>query len=1132
MLKKKTRGKTTAMKMSALAFFCCCLSFCIYARDANGQVKKISLSLKQQEIKKVISEIEKAADVKFIYSPELIDASRKVDVEVKNKELMQVLSDLFTPIHIRFELKQRYIILSRREDDSRADPGQPATPAPLAAGAAAQATITVTGTITAAAGTPLAGVSVQQKGGTAGASSNSEGKYSIHLPDEQQVLVFSHVGYETQEEPVKGRRTINITLREAAASLNDVVVVAYGTQKKVNLTGAVSSVSAQELTKRPGANPLVMLQGKVPGLQIVQNSGQPGLDKSSIQIRGQGTFSAAGNNPLVLIDGIEGSLSNLNPNMIESISVLKDASSSAIYGARAANGVILVTTKQGREGRLSVEYGYNLGIQKATSLPELVNNSVEYMQMVNAAIDHTGNGKEKKYSDRIIEEYRQGQLTNPERYPNTNWEKIMFHTALAHQHYLNVSGGKGGTVFNMGMGIYDQDGIMRQTDYRKYDATLNFRSKLGSRVSFGSNINFTNNNRHQPNGGTQDVILSTYAQHPLWAPRLWDGSGRWTAKAYNFETSNKNPVAVSDLGGQFDKNYYALATAYMDIDVLKNLKAQVKGSVKYDYTQTKNHSVSVASFLFQPDTTTGVFPVPGENFNGSEHTLTVNNSTNLQTTLYATLNWNKTIRDVHNITVLGGYSQEYFRNDQLQGFRTGFSNADLEELDAGPTNRQTTGGNAYEWAIQSVFGRLNYNYKSKYLFEFSFRDDGSSRFARGRRWGFFPSMSAGWRISQENFLASSRWINELKLRGSWGQLGNQNIGNYPYQKVLGFTYYDFNGLQQGVAQTALNNDDITWETTTMTDIGLDFTLLKGTVYGSVDVYSKFTKNILRSFQVPAFVGMDPPTVNKGEMKNTGLELTAGYKNSIGAFRYSVGVNVETYKNKVVRYGDRQISSQRINQEGLPYGSYYMLQYTGVFQSQDEISKAPKQQFTPKPGDLRYTDINGDNVVDAKDRMVIGGAFPKFNYGFNLNMEYKGFDLSVFFQGVEGRKVYVSEWGIAPFRQYSRPPVFWRDAWTPENHSNTIPAIYNDQYNPNTQVSDWWLRDASYLRLKNLQFGYQLSPGMLKRLHLQNLRLYFSGDNLLTFTHFFKGGDPERVDEGRFAIYPQATVYTFGIKATF
>ncbi|MFC6099032.1 SusC/RagA family TonB-linked outer membrane protein [Olivibacter domesticus] len=994
---------------------------------------------------------------------------------------------------------------------------------------------------------PLAGVSIKIKDSKKGVVTDTKGMFTINVLG-SQTLIVSYLGYVTQEIPINNKRRLDIFLASDAAALDEVVVVGYGTQKKVNLTGAVGTVSSEELISRQAPNTTSLLQGRVPGVQITQNSGQPGAESANIQIRGMGTFSGAGNNPLILIDGVEGNLNNLNPNLIENVSVLKDAASASIYGSRAANGVILVTTKSGKAGRLNIDYSYNYSRQKATSMYDRVTNSVQFMELLNKAINHTGTNTNQLYSADQIEAYRQGAITDPEQFPNYDWMDAVFRTAPMQQHFLSVNGGKDGTTYNFGLGYLDQEGMLIETGYKRYDAQLNFKTNLGGRVTFGSNISFSKGDRHESalNGNfdgntTEDQILSALAANPTFKPTLPDGSGRYSSKAYIFESGNKNPVAVAENGGKNTGNYYALASSFINVNIMPGLTGELKGAVRYEDRQSKVHVVGIPAYLYQPDEN-GEY-IYNTQYNGTvgENNLTVRGERELQLTYYLNLNYTKSFADVHNVSALLGYNQETFKYDRLQGFRRNAPTDNLTELDAYSSAGQISEGQAYEWAIKSIYGRLNYNYKQKYLFEANFRYDGTSRLPAGKRWGFFPSASVGWRLSEENFLKDIEWVNNLKMRLSWGQLGNQNIGNYPYQAILQPVEYNIGGaLQQGMSLEDLNNENLKWETTTATNIGLDFDLFKSSLFGSVDWYTKYTTDILRTLQVPDFIGLNGPTVNRGEMRNTGLEFLLGYQNKINAFNYKIQANFETYKNELVKFGAREIENGNglIRQEGLPYNSYFMYVFDGIYQTQEEITNGPTPiSALTKPGDMRYKDISGpdgipDGKIDANDRMVVDGAFPDFNYGLTFSADYKNFDLSFFLQGVEGRKIYVKEWGIAPFRQASPPPTFWLNGWDGPGTSNTVPHIFNENYAPNTQVSNWWLQDASYLRVKNIQLGYTLPSSLVNKIGFQRLRIYLSGDNLFTFTKFFEGGDPERLAaNSRMAIYPQAKIYTMGIKAT-
>ena len=1095
----------------------------IFALNSYSQSGSVSLNLKNTKVEDVLNEIEKGSEYYFAYNQKLIDVNRKIDVLAKNKAIKDVLHDIFKNTNIDYVVINRQIVLSPKQTlNEDLSPTQKQRK--------------ITGKIyDGSTGELLVGVTVIVEGTKIGVISDLNGVFTINVPSSNSVLTFSFVGYNPERIPLNGQTMLEVRLKPNITKLEEVVVVGYGTQKKVNLTGSVATVSDDELIKRPAVNTSLLLQGKVSGVQIIQNSAQPGMESPSIQIHGVGTFSAAGNNPLVLIDGVQGSLSSINPNMIETISVLKDAASSAIYGVQAANGVILVTTKMGVKGRMNVEYSYNYGIQKPAGVPDLIWNSVEFMELSNEGINRTGQNTSKLYTQAQIDAYKNGN--GSAQFPNTDWAKLMFKNAGMQQHYLNINGGEGKTTYNFGLGYLDQNGILINTGYKKYNASFNFKTQMSKIITFGSNLSFMQGDRKDPVDNAENLVLSIYAQHPLWTPYLPDGSGRVTSKAYDFETTNQNAYAVMKTSKDLNKEYGITAISYLDFNIANGLTGEVRGAVRYNTDRQTAQRIPLPTFLFQPSAQ-GEYK-PQQNYLGTYITLKKTQQENVQYTVFSTLTYDHTFNKVHHLTALAGYNQESYNYEQLAGFRRDFPSENLPALDAGGTDAQTTNGYAYQWSLRSVFGRVNYVYDERYLFEASLRNDGSSRFREGRRWGMFPSLSAGWRISQEKFMKSIKCLSNLKLRASWGQLGNQNIDNYPYQNLLDYGTYIYDNITTGVIQQRLSDADITWETTTAIGLGLDFDLFNRKLSGTVDYFDKRTKDILRAAQLPDFVGMVPPTVNSGEMKNSGFEATLSYKDKIGNVNYTVGGNFYTYKNVVTKFGPEEIQGNKIRREGLPWNSWYMLDWIGVFQNQQQIDSSPKQQNNPRPGDLIFADHSGpngvpDGKIDPYDRIVIKGQHPSFNYGFNFSVEYKGFDVSAFFQGVAGRKVYTSDWGYGAFRQWSPPPTFWRDRWTPTNPTNKLPGMYVDNYAPITTPSSFWLQDASYLRLKNLVVGYNFPARFAKKIGMQNLRVYFSGDNLITFSKFV--GDPERVildnTSGRFAIYPQANVFSFGIKTTF
>lgn len=998
--------------------------------------------------------------------------------------------------------------------------------------------ITVQGKITDATG-PLPGIAVRAEGTTQVTSTNAQGRYTIKAAGNTS-LTFTSVGYKSQTVPVNNRTTIDITLVSESRALDEVVVVGYGTQKKVNLTGSVATVSGDDLIKRPVVNPAAMLQGTMPGVQVIQSKGEPGNEGVSIRIRGNGTFSGAGSDPLVLIDGVPGNLSDVNPNNIDNVSVLKDAASAAMYGSRAANGVVLVTAKQGQSGKMSIQYDANVGIYKPTKLFDLVTNSAQYMELYNEARINSGlTDPSLLYPQDQIDLYRNS--TDRAKYPNTDWLSLIFKTAPTQTHNLTFNGGNDKTTYNVSLGYINQNGIMRGFNYKKYNARINLTSKINEHIKFGTNVLLKSGTLESTPFGSGDMFLSAMSQAPTYGPYLTDGSGRLTYKAYDFEYNNKNPFGVLNNNITHNTNDYTLnAQAWVEVKFNKDFSWYTKGAINATFDKYKDFRTPVPEYNFRTNLLATTLDL------GSG--LTVQDQQTIYTNLYSYLNYSHNFNG-HSLKAQAGYSIEQNHYQYLSGYRKEFPNQDLRELNAGSPSIQSTNGTGNQWGLMSYFGRLNYNYKERYLVEGNVRYDGSSKFNMGNRWGVFPSFSAGWRVTEEPFFKALElgWADNLKVRGSWGKLGNQNIVvngygiNYPYQALLQLTgnySFDNSSLTTGVAQADLNNPLIQWETTTMTDVGLDLTIFKNFNL-TADWYKKRTTDILRQSQVTALVGLGAPVINDGIVENTGIELGLTYNNTIksGLFTgltYSAGVNLDHNSNKLVKFGQREIGGSSINQNGQPWNSFYLLQVEGIFQSAAEVQNSPKQyNDNTLAGDLKYKDVNGDGKIDDNDRTIIPGVFPKLNYAFNLSASWKGFDISAMLQGVYGVKYFVTGWGTIPFVQGAPPTTDWLDRWTPENPSTTMPRMYWGGNAPQkiTRASTFFLQDGSYLRLKNLVFGYTIPTKIVKTIGMERLRVYFSGDNLFTSTKF-KGLDPERGGSGDLVQYPQNKIYSFGLNVTF
>ena len=1099
------------------------------ASESYSQTMKVTVVGNNLTTGTVISEIEKQTDYLFVYKEKEINLNRQVNVNAQNETVASVLNKLFESTDVYYAMEGSNIMLMKRSASLQRP----------------QSDNKIRGVVKDANGEPVIGASIVAKGKTTGTITDMNGQFVLDVPS-NSIIKVTCIGYLPQDIKIQNKKELNIILREDTRALEEVVVVGYGAQKKVNLTGAVTAVSGAEMIKRPVANAENMLQGQIPGLSVVQKSGQPGSDDASFRIRGQGTYSNAGSDPLVLINGVPGSLATLDPNIIESVSVLKDAASASIYGSRAANGVILVTTKKGSLSsagkKFSAQYSGNLSIYTPTRMIETITNSAEYMELFNLAKKNSQ--RAGLYDTADIEKYR--KANGSDLYPNFDWVDYMFNPAVAQTHNISLSGNATNTTYNISLNITDQPGTMRGFDYQKYNFSVDLNSEITKWLKIGTYISANYSQKSEPRNGAQDAFLCTLAQAPTskpWIPDDGTGITKYAFSAFpNIEQSNKNMLAMVDNDITARRNAYDMnGQFYVEISPIRGLKWFTKIAGRLydnrlkDWSGTKVPLYNYQTGAFVRDMDLGGGFIPG---------LQIKDEQTKYTNLYSFIEYQfPFLPSAHSAKVMIGYNQEKNIYDYLMAKRRDYQ-FNLHELNAGSEENMENEGKKEEWAIMSGFFRLNYDYKGIYLFEANARYDGTSRIASGSRWGWFPSFSVGYRVTEENYMKKLHWtwLSNLKLRGSWGQLGNQNIGVYPYQALVELTDnypFDNSTITQGVAQTTYVNRNLKWEKTTIADIGADITLFDrlNIVF---DWYHKKTTDILREAQVSDFIGLKAPTINDGEMINKGFELSVNWNDYIreGFFKglqYNAGFYVDRTRNELSKFGTDEKKSNTILKEGIPYDSWYMLEAIGIFANQAEIDAAPKQfEDNTCPGDIRYRDVDGNGVIDYDDRVIIDGRFPKFEYSFNLGASWKGFDLSMMFQGVEGKKNYVGTGaGVVPFAQGS---IITRDyvdgMWTEEHPENAShPRLYfgNMGGTRNTRANSYFLRNTSYLRLKNLTFGYTFPVLWTKKAAIERLRLFLSGDNLLTFTAY-KGLDPE--NGGAFLTYPQNKIFSFGINVEF
>ncbi|MEJ2905195.1 TonB-dependent receptor [Pedobacter panaciterrae] len=1110
MLKKLTRLGRLSLPVILILFI-------LLPVRANTQgISKISLKGKNITIATLFKTIKKQTGLTVFYSNKLLDDTEKITVDFNQTELAEVLNSTLKSKGLSWVVKEKYIVLQKAV--------APAVPVDNKAdqGAVNNARQKIGGTVTDASGMAMPGVGVKIKETNAGTVTDQNGRYSIEA-NSGNTLLFSYVGYTSQEILVGNQTSINVKLQTDDTDLTEVVVVGYGTQKKVNLTGAVSMVTGKDLAARPMGQTSAALQGMAPGVTIRQSSGRPGGDGGQIRVRGIGTMGDP--NPLVMIDGIEGSINNIDPNLIESISILKDAASSSIYGSRAANGVVLVTTKRANADQISISYNNYIGWQDATNLPKLV-NALDYMLLINEAYANTG--RTPLYSDALIQKYREQNGVSSDLYPNTDWQKeTLTGSGLQQSHFLTIQGGTQKVKLLGSFGLLDQKGIIENSGFKRYtirnNADITFSDKLKARVD----LQFVNAITTEP-AATSDPNASASGEIFQWMngiPANQIGiteNGQW-----GVGWNGVNPIsATRDGGTNRQRAPFGSINATLNYKPVEWLEAEAAYSPKYALSSVKNFRKAIQSYL--PNGTRS-FLTPALT------SLTQKQDQSFFNNMRATITASKNFGD-HDLKFLVGGSREDFYTESLNGFRDTYILPQYPVLNSGSALNQTATGAAEEWALQSLFSRLNYTYKGKYLFEINARYDGSSRFSTGNKYGFFPSASAGWRISEENFFGGLKnTINEAKLRLSWGRLGNQLIGTYPFTTALAL---ESTALGKQIVNTAtlnaMANKNISWESTEEKNIGIDLTLFSR-LNVTADYYQRRTRDILLSLDIPLIIGLDAPFQNAGIVDNKGWELGVNYKGNVKDFNYNVSFNLSDVKNTVIDMkGINQAARLQVNREGYSIGSLFGYEAQGFFSSDAEVAAHAKQFGTVKAGDIKYKDQNGDGLITESDKIIIGSVIPRFTFASNIGASYKGIDFSMLIQGVGKANGYVNGPGVLPFNVGGALGGTIReenkDRWSPENPGAKYPRLAFGESN-NEQASSFWMRDASYLRVKNIQIGYTLPANVIKKLSINRLRVFANGSNVASFDRFLNGYDVE-APIGSGSVYPQVKLYSFGLEATF
>ncbi|MCD7935243.1 MAG: TonB-dependent receptor [Tannerellaceae bacterium] len=982
----------------------------------------------------------------------------------------------------------------------------------------------------------IVGAVIKVQNRPVGTATDIDGLFSLHARV-GETLEISYIGYKKQFLRVTtARKDLVITLEEESIELENVVVVGYGTTRKEKLTGAVATVSTADFKNRPLNDVSLALQGKVPGVQVTQNSGQPGADGGAITVRGIGTLNDS--SPLIIIDGFESSFDKVDPKDIESMTVLKDAASAAIYGNKAANGVILITTRKGRSGKLAIEYNGYFSMQSVTRYPSLL-GSVDYMELYNEA--RANSGLQPAYSEEYIDHFRNGE--NPALYPDRDWADFYFKPAAQHNHYLKMNGGSDHLAYSLSIGYLNQDGILSGTEYSKYTFRSNINSShFNDRLKIATNIAGYSGTQVDLVNGTGSTLARIIQMNPMVNAKM-EGYG-WTGWFYD--------DAVKEAGGYNNtetKNFNG--NINLQLQITPQLK--LEGAVNYDRTHQFGKLYAPNVTLYTIETGSNGEQTIGENQSVESQ---IRESTyefgNIST--FATLSYWINVKEDHHFKLLAGGQQAEWDNRYYQTERKRLT-ADLPTLEVGDPATQKNAGWASEVRTLSLFGRFNYDYKDKYIFEANIRYDGSSKFATGNKWGLFPSFSVGWRISEEPFLRNAvSWINELKLRASWGQLGNEKIWSaYAGIDILsvGSANYIWNNQSTtGSALSYISNKDLTWETTTQQNVGLDITVFNALTLNA-DFYIKETDNILMQLPVSSTFGFsETPWQNAGKMRNVGAEFLFSYYQPVTKeLELNGSVSLSFNKNKILDLKGQSPILQSTNgillEEGRPINTLYGYEIEGIYQSEEEIRNHlvtfdrygnPVNSYSglvAAPGDIRFKDQNGDGMIDMdNDRVALGDPNPDMLYSFSVGARYKGFDFTAFFQGVLGGKGWSSGELVSPFFNSYNSAGWMVDRWTPEKPNNTYQRVFLDSQRSSIK-SAYYVEDLSYMRLKNIEIGYTVPASFLQKIRLTGARIFVSGQNLFTLTSY-KGFDPERagVNSTNIYDYPLVKTFTTGINLTF
>ena len=1118
--------------MKLTAFFISISILQVWAAGSYAQSARLSLDLDDVPVETVLREIEDQSEFFFLYSPKIVDVSRTVDIKAKKRPISVVLNQLFDGTSTQYVVKGRQIVLSSGQMIQSFSESYPQRGKSVVNAIPEVNQIQVSGTVTNEEGETLIGVNILVKGTTTGTVTDLDGRYTLEVADENATLVFSYTGYEAVEVELAGRTQVDMVMSTSISQLNEIVVVGYGTQRKKDLTGAVASIQGDVITERQTMQISQAMQGAIAGVMVTRNNNAPGAS-ASIRVRGITTIGDS--NPLIIVDGVPiDNINDINPSDVQDISVLKDAASAAIYGARAAAGVVLVTTKRAKKGQLNLSYNAEYGYETPTREPEFV-DVVRYMQIDNEMRwnDNGNMGTEfGTFPEDLVNNYTNLNAENPNLYPNTQmWDLVIDDYAPRTSHSLGISAGTDVIRSKLSLAYDYVDGLYAKRSFDRLTARFNNDITINNFISASADIFWK---REIFNDADVNPMNHAKIHAPIY-PAFWDDGriapGKAGANIYG---------QLKEGGSRTNWNNAIGGRAALNITPLKGLKFTALVAPMFDFNKGKSFYRAVEATSYEdPSLVETVLQF------ANTTRLAEARSENYRVTTQFLANYLTSLGD-HNLSFMAGYENFFANYEQLAASRDQYDLTSFPYLNLGPLDLRDNGGSAWENAYRSWFGRITYNYKYKYYLQANVRFDGSSRFQEDYRWGSFPSFSAGWVISEEPFLKGSGTLSFLKLRGSWGTLGNERIGNYPYQATIAFSnalLYEGNDVVsvQTAAQTRYAIPDISWETTESFDFGVDAVFFQDKFRLTADYYLKTTKDMLLALEIPDFMGFDNPDQNTGEMKTRGWELELGYNNSIGELGYNISANLSDFRSTMGDLGGIEFLGSQVKFEGSEFNEWYGYEAEGLFQTDEEVQNSPVTNKNIRPGDVKYVDISGpdgtpDGVISSEyDRVLLGGSLPRYMYGANLQLDYRGIDFTVVIQGVGKQNSRITQRMVEPLPENwgNTPSLIDGNYWSVYNTAEQNRNVFYPRHTwtsrgNNYAMSDYWLFNGRYLRMKNITLGYTLPESLMSKMSVRNARIYASAADLFSLDQYPQGWDPEVGTNS----YPITATYLLGLSVQF